>query len=299
MAWGSSTRHATSASAEALNKRAEQLATAAEQKPALQDWYRHCLLDSRRNQAWNEALFFANRLDVDDDWKLLVQRSQIKQELGHAAEAKADMDRAVELADDPNFLISQIPAKPTVEDWPQIVQLYSRVTGQAAIPLVHWYHYVLAILKTDDNASYRLACTQLIDQLGAMQLDVGSVNLLAWLCAIGPADQETAEKAAALVEATLDATPEDAPSRYALLNTLGAVLYRAEKFDQAKQRLEEAIAANGKPELHDFLWLALVEKARGDEETAKMWIDKFDNAKLGDQDPWSTAELELLRAEFE
>ena len=49
----------------------------------------------------------------------------------------------------------------------------------------------------------------------------------------------------------------DAPGQAATLNTLGAILYRAGRFQEAVQRLGEAMKANKEGGVTDWLFLAM------------------------------------------
>jgi len=58
----------------------------------------------------------------------------------------------------------------------------------------------------------------------------------------------------------------------AILNTLGAALYRASKYDSAIVRLKESIrAAGGEGTPLDWLFLALAKARTGASDEAKLW----------------------------
>src|SRR5262249_15208589 len=100
---------------------------------------------------------------------------------------------------------------------------------------------------------------------------------------------------------------------HAALNTHGAALYRAGRFDAAVRRLEEAVAAPGNSgAAWDWLFLAMAHQRQGhgDEarrclEKAVRWIDQAEAATTRDRPPrtplgWQQRlELQILRREAE
>jgi hypothetical protein len=95
-----------------------------------------------------------------------------------------------------------------------------------------------------------------------------------------------------------------APSWY--LGTLGAALYRAERFDDAVRRIEEAIKRQGKGGApQDWLFLAMAHHRLGHAPQARKWLDQTIRA-IEQADPkqpapaasWSDRiEIQLLRRE--
>ncbi|MHB9077773.1 MAG: tetratricopeptide repeat protein [Pirellulaceae bacterium] len=98
------------------------------------------------------------------------------------------------------------------------------------------------------------------------------------------------------------------------MNTLGAVLYRAGRFDEALVHLSEADAlaqnpskAHGMSPAHTWFFLAMTRQRLGHAEEAKQWLDKavawtdkiFAEADQGTADlSWDgRLTLNLLRAE--
>jgi uncharacterized protein HemY len=86
------------------------------------------------------------------------------------------------------------------------------------------------------------------------------------------------------------------------VNTLGAALYRAGRFDAAVQRLNEAVKLAGKDgSSYDFLFLAMAHHRLGHTAAARQWRDKAvqrigQNKRL---DWEQRIELPLLRKEAE
>jgi hypothetical protein len=87
------------------------------------------------------------------------------------------------------------------------------------------------------------------------------------------------------------------------LNTLGIALYRAGRFEEAIQRLEEAIQARGGGQGHpeDWPFLAMAHHRLGHRDQARRWLERLrdDRAIADPARPWDELELRLLRSEAE
>ena len=86
------------------------------------------------------------------------------------------------------------------------------------------------------------------------------------------------------------------------LNTLGAALYRAGRFDEAIRRLEEAIRLRGGDGLpQDWAFLAMAHHRLGHRDEARRWLDRLrDHQPSTDPDQfWNELEIRLLRSEAE
>ena len=90
--------------------------------------------------------------------------------------------------------------------------------------------------------------------------------------------------------------------RPTLLNTLGAALYRARRFEESIRRLEEGIRGRGGKSLpQDWAFLALAHQQLGHGAEARRWLDRFHTYKE-DENPdsfWNELEVRLLCREAE
>jgi uncharacterized protein HemY len=95
--------------------------------------------------------------------------------------------------------------------------------------------------------------------------------------------------------------PADAKDvRYSLLNTLGAVLYRAGSYQQAIDRFNEGLALHGsKGQLQDWIFLAMAHHQLGHSKEVAKWLELVNtrgaNSTL--QFKWENLEADLLAAE--
>jgi tetratricopeptide (TPR) repeat protein len=152
-----------------------------------------------------------------------------------------------------------------------------------------------------DAAGYRRACTGMLERFGR----TGSPNNLAWACSIAPDALVDPVQAVQLAERAY-AQAKDSITR----NTLGAALYRAGRFDEAVEKLNQNEETHG---AFDWFFLAMAHQRLGHAEPARHFLDKalagFEqytqpNAKV----PWwrdrsltfdQRLELQLLRREAE
>ena len=126
---------------------------------------------------------------------------------------------------------------------------------------------------------------------------------LAWEWALAPSAFADRELPVSL--ARLAATGFPAEQKYLALNalhTLGAVLYRAGRFDEAVSRLNEAIRLQGATdEIVHWPFLAMAHHRLGHRDDARRWLNRL-RYRLPSDDPnrfWEELELGLLRSEAE
>jgi tetratricopeptide (TPR) repeat protein len=90
-------------------------------------------------------------------------------------------------------------------------------------------------------------------------------------------------------------------NKSACLNTLGAALYRAGRYDEAIRRLEEAIQARGGEHPGDWPFLALAHHRLGHRDEARRWLDRLREHQPS-TDPaqfWDELAIRLVRSEAE
>jgi tetratricopeptide (TPR) repeat protein len=124
-------------------------------------------------------------------------------------------------------------------------------------------------------------------------------NTIAWYCALSPGTPADREAAVRLAEFALERFPTQ-PKHFAL-NTLGAALYRAGRFEEAVLRLEEGIRLRKKEERTDWPFLAMAHHRLGHRDEARMWLEKLRKGEPN-ADPgqfWQEMEIRLLRNEAE
>jgi tetratricopeptide (TPR) repeat protein len=132
------------------------------------------------------------------------------------------------------------------------------------------YLSALLQLREGDLVAYRATCARAVERFGQAR-DAFNLSHLARTCALAPGAVTDPEKPVGWATLAVAARPRDPD----LLDTLGAALYRAGRFDEAARRLEEAIAirgGDGSPV--DRLLLAMAHAGSGRSEAARSWLDK-------------------------
>jgi serine/threonine protein kinase/Tfp pilus assembly protein PilF len=175
-------------------------------------------------------------------WWAWSNRGEAYAELGEWDKAEADFAKAVELA-------------------PEQAQLH--------------YRCALARLALADTKRYHETCADMVVRFGHSP-DLETAYWSAWTCALAPDAVTDWQPVVLLAEKSLAADPKN----YDKLRHLGAVLYRAGRFEDATKRLIEADAAfkTAKIELSSisYIWLfqAMTEQRLGHTDEAKMWLHK-------------------------
>jgi serine/threonine protein kinase/Flp pilus assembly protein TadD len=140
---------------------------------------------------------------------------------------------------------------------------------------IRWYRLALLRLRVADRPGFRKACADMLERFGrspALQVNYFTV----WTCALAPDAVADWERPLQLARQACAAGPKNFDN----LHNLGAVLYRAGRFEEAAQRLTEAQAAF--PEATDprssiiytWLFLAMTEHRLGHGQQAKQFLAK-------------------------
>ena len=158
---------------------------------------------------------------------------------------------------------------------------------------------ILLLLNQGDRAGLRQACSDLLARYGTVT-NPYTANAVAWSCVLGPdvvADRETLVR---LAEAALAAFPT--AQKPIVMNTLGAALYRAGRFEESIHWLEEGIRKRGGESLpQDWAFLALAHHRLGHRVEALRWLDRF-RTYGANENPnafWNELEIRVLRNEAE
>jgi WD40 repeat protein/serine/threonine protein kinase len=162
-----------------------------------------------------------------------------------------------------------------------------------------WRLHLLALLSSGNFDGYRGAVKDLIGRFGATT-NPAEANNVAWFCTWAPNALDDLNAPVRLAETAMSRYPES--RRQDLLDTLGAVLYRAGRFEEAVKRLDESVQAGkrgGAPE--DWAYLAMAHHRLGHGEEAHRWLEKLRAYKPPDASGyfWHTVEIDILRRDTE
>ena len=286
------------------------------QHPALEppgsfDWHGRQAEDFETSREWRTAIWHLDRLIErrPGDWRLLHRRARARAALAEWDGVVSDDTRAIALgADDRQVLLARGVAHAESGRWRQAARDYGRAIEMGADDDVAGSQYALLCLTAGDTDGYGKACAALLHRFGGTE-NLKIANNVAWVCGYAPAAGVDLSRALRLAEKAAARHPK----KYATLNTLGAVRYRAGQVDDSIRTLNDAVKAH--PEggnAFDFLLLALAHGRRGHTEQAHRWLDRADawidqarEARITDPSiaiplSWiQQAELRLLRGEAE
>jgi Flp pilus assembly protein TadD len=161
-----------------------------------------------------------------------------------------------------------------------------------------WNFLALAQLGAGDTDGYRKACASLLDQCA----ETGYANTMAWTCVLG------ADAVADLSRPVQLAEQAVAAGHFTGLSTLGAALYRAGRFGEAVEKLNQSVETQGRMGPLDWLFLAMAHHRLGNTDEARHWLDRarqrldqnLDSGTFGSEPNWrERLERQLLRREAE
>jgi WD40 repeat protein len=166
-----------------------------------------------------------------------------------------------------------------------------------------WGRYALLQLFLGDAAGYRSTCAGMLQRF-AGDSDPQTATNNAWYCALGPDAVADLGAPVALAEKAVAHEPRS-PGR---ISTLGAVLYRARRFESAIQRLNESIRLGGNGgTMENWLFLAMVHARLGHMEEAQRCLERaeapsrpvstFGGSSVSSSGWWDRLEQPVLLAE--
>ena len=151
------------------------------------------------------------------------------------------------------------------------------------------------------GTAYRRLCAAVRDRLPRDSVD--NTNSAAWTCVLGPGGLDDYEPVLRAAEKAFGPKPD-----VYQLNTLGLVLYRAARFEEAVKRMEETVALRDKADPNhelfiacDWSILAMAHARLGRADEARKLLGKavanLERVKGGPGN--ERREIELLRREAE
>jgi eukaryotic-like serine/threonine-protein kinase len=185
--------------------------------------------------------------------------------------------------------------------WHEAALAIDRAIASGVVHLEAWTCHALLRRAERDGPGYRTACRHLLQAFGEPGLSWRVDNTIAWACALGPEAVEDYSRVLRRAEAATASHPT--PS---LLNTLGAILYRAGRFEEAVRQLNRAVDAHGAGGTPlDAFFLAMAHYRLGRVEQAREWLQRGIAARVAQRQAnprsrrsWiDRLELEILERE--
>jgi WD40 repeat protein/tetratricopeptide (TPR) repeat protein len=275
-------------------------------------WHDREAADCARTENWSAALFHLDQLikayPMSGDFHLLRARALIA--LGQPDRAASDLTKNREMKVVDWSLWQTIGLAFAEQDYcVHAVAAFQKYLEHDASDVHVTEKYALMLAAAGDKSGHSKACAELLQRFGKTE-DADMANSVAWWCvrfgdAVTDIAQllQLAEKSVALK-----------PNQYASLNTLGAALYRAKRFEDSLKKLDEAIKVQGNGGMAgDWLFLAMAHHRLGHVEESKNWLAKAqkwmdERTKENPKDGLAAAnslswdqklELKLIRAEAE
>jgi serine/threonine protein kinase/tetratricopeptide (TPR) repeat protein len=159
----------------------------------------------------------------------------------------------------------------------EAIAVYRRAVELDPEVVVHRYWLALAQLVEGDRAGYRRTCAAMLDDFGKTD-DPDGAYWVAWTAALAEGSVNNLDRPVQMADAALEGDPEN--GRHA--SALGAALYRAGRFIEAVQWLDQASAAfqqNGTKTTtyspaYSWFFLAMAHHRLGHEQQAREWLNK-------------------------
>jgi len=168
------------------------------------------------------------------------------------------------------------------------------------------YAHATVRLALGDTEAYRQTCASMLESLGQTE-DPETAHWVAWTCVLAPGALEDPGQAVRLAQEAVESDEES--DRH--LETLGAALYRAGRFEEAIQRLTELTSRRDKGKemptrsspAYAWFFLAMAHHQEGHIEESRKWLSRaLERAQqeITDKPLWNRRlTLEMLRREAE
>ena len=151
--------------------------------------------------------------------------------------------------------------------WGTAAVAFGKALERAPDNMHFGYLQLLCLLEHGDIQAYRRVVADLLAKFGKITTPNEAKNG-AWYCVLADDALPDLNVPVSMAEAALAAYNPN-QKRFAL-NTLGASLYRAGRFDEAIRRLEESVQASGGIGVpQDWAFLAMASSKKGDSEAAQ------------------------------
>jgi WD40 repeat protein len=185
-----------------------------------------------------------------------------------------------------------------LQQWDKAAAAFDLACAQQPEQWDFWLGRAVAHLARRDKAGYRAACTGAFQRFRTTP-DLVVAAYVSWACALGPGSGVGPANLVRLAERAHAGNP----GQYTYLRSLSACLFRAGRYEEALQRLQEARKAQADSPM-TWLLLALVHQKLGHAAEARRWLRRASqriDEVLGDQSRathWTElAGLRLLQRE--
>jgi tetratricopeptide (TPR) repeat protein len=205
-----------------------------------------------------------------------IKRGSAYNDLQQYDKAVADLNKLLELEPQnvQGFLLRGW-AFAGLEQWDKASADFSKCVELNSELAPPWHYRALVYLQRGDRGGFRKACAAMREHF-RRSARPDAVHLTVWTCIQVPDALEDWTPLTHWAEKTLTADPNN----FDRLTVLGALLYRAGRFEEAARRLREADAAfrqANRPTMtiaSTWLFLALAHERLGHPDEARQWLAK-------------------------
>jgi serine/threonine protein kinase/WD40 repeat protein len=279
----------------------------------LSDWHRAAAADDEAAGQKDAARWNLDRAIAlsPRDWTLYALRANVAE----AARAVVDEDEAIRLGAEPTMIERATDRAAGSGNWKRATALLATLARKVDLPISTRYLQAVACLKAGDAGCYRAACAGMAERLarGDPKMSHHESNSAARAATLGPNATDDWTRALAWTEHSLTRLAEIEKTRpelkdlilrerHRFLTTRGAVLYRAGRFNEAAEVLQEAVSVvRDGAEFQSGLFLALAQARLGRADAAMQAAAKLRTALAGPKpdSAWDRAEMDLLAAELD
>ncbi|MBL8816508.1 MAG: protein kinase [Planctomyces sp.] len=217
---------------------------------------------------------------------------------GEYEDARLAFDQAVLLApDNPRVLMMRATFHAGREQADLAAADFDLAGDVKPDDLASCHHCLVSFLAAGNLEGYRNSCRTLIARF-SLHSDVHCVDQLVWFCSLADGAAEDPVEVVSLAERVNSEIPRHPSPLY----NHSTALYRAGRFAESTQRLNETIAARGNAFANDFIFLAMAHSQAGNSVDAQQQLKKA-HEWLAQPDislPWNVhLEIRLLLSEAE
>jgi WD40 repeat protein/serine/threonine protein kinase/tetratricopeptide (TPR) repeat protein len=198
-----------------------------------------------------------------DAW---LHRGETRSRLGRWADAIADYTEALKLNDQgaAAWRLRGV-ARAELGQWDQAVADFLQAVERAPTNRRDLGNLAVAHLGRGDLPAYRRACVSMYERLSHTD-QPENWNSLSWVCSLAANDAADPARLVRLMDRAVAAQSKG----YAFLNTRGAALYRAGRYEDAVRQLTDAVALHGKGgSFEDWVFLAMARFRLGTPDQAR------------------------------
>lgn len=158
-----------------------------------------------------------------------------------------------------------------LERWTEAAADAASLIANGAKDTDLWSEHGVLQLRSGNIEAYRQACIRMLDEFDSDDAESLPYNTLAWISVYGPSAVQDMSRIVALAEKAI----ENDGRTHAVVNTWGAALFRAERFEEALRAFDEGISSGGNEAmLEDWVFMAMTYFRLGRSEKAVELLEK-------------------------